>query len=73
MQHIKTNTALVAIARQNARNLLGAKSNSVLGHHTAGGFSNRRTTNASNGTKLPGSRIGQHSHFNLEVHIPQIL
>ncbi|RHZ87993.1 hypothetical protein Glove_26g174 [Diversispora epigaea] len=63
MQHIKTNTALVAIARQNARNLLGAKSNSVLGHHTAGGFSNRRTTNASNGTKLPGSRIGQHSHF----------
>ncbi|CAB4431651.1 unnamed protein product [Rhizophagus irregularis] len=39
MQHIKTNTAFVALARQNARNLLGAKTSTVFGHH--GGLSNR--------------------------------
>ncbi|CAG8553366.1 6570_t:CDS:2 [Acaulospora colombiana] len=59
MQHIKTNTALVAIARQNARSLLGAKSNSVLAHHAApGGFSNRGSKGANSGAKIHGTRLG---------------
>ncbi|CAG8522398.1 16108_t:CDS:1, partial [Dentiscutata erythropus] len=49
MQHIKTNTALVAIARQTARNLLGAKSSStVIGHHATSGFSNRGAKTSTN-------------------------
>ncbi|CAG8836709.1 16080_t:CDS:1, partial [Racocetra persica] len=51
MQHIKTNTALVAIARQTARNLLGAKSSTtVLGHHATSGFSNRGAKTSTNAT-----------------------
>ncbi|CAG8452212.1 8074_t:CDS:1 [Acaulospora morrowiae] len=64
MQHIKTNTALVALARQNARNLLVTKGNSVLGyHHTPGGISNRGRKSANSGAKLHGSRLGPQSPF----------
>ncbi|CAJ0828975.1 9080_t:CDS:2 [Entrophospora sp. SA101] len=67
MQHIKSNSALVSIARQNARNFINAKNTAVLTHNSShtGGFSNRgtTTTGGGNGVKYCGSKFNQSSQF----------
>src|SRR4051812_27616786 len=59
MQHIKTNTAFVALARQNARNLFGAKSSTVFGHH--GGLSNRGKFHGNGSNRSGQQQNSQHN------------